>query len=419
MKLQAGTLVYALAISMVIGMITASVLLNAYFNRMLILRDVIREETAINAHSGIQYLCALNNSSSWQNDVDLFGREKDSVFLESRPWGVYDILVAKAHTGKETFQRIALAGGLPDSLERYALWLGDMDRALKVCGQTELRGKCFLPASGIERTYIEGKSYAGRELVYGPVVKSSRFIPEYNKERYSLLEQRLTAPVQEGDSLLSWSDLQNADSSLCSFDGPVCVVQENSPLIIDHQYLNGQFIIQSAVSVTVKAGATLINVLLVAPEIILEDQVAGQFQVVARDSIILGKDVQLGFPSALCLCSGKASVQQTGIVLREGSTLNGSIIAVLKEHELQRNTQITIQKECVVTGSVYCNRSVDLQGSIYGSLTCQRFVLTTNSATYENILLDGIIDVTKLPATIPGGVGFGSCKRKEVIQWLE
>lgn len=419
MKLRGGTLVYALAISMIIGMITTSVLLNAHYNRMLLLRDVIREETARNAHSGIQYLCARNDGAASEDDVDLFGRKKDSVLISSLPWGVYDILTSKAHTGTEAFQRIALAGALRDSTQRYALWLGDMDRELKVCGRTELRGKCFLPQAGVERAYIEGKSYAGRELVYGPVQTSSRFIPEYNRERYALLEQLLTEPFHEGDSLVSWSELQNKDSSRFSFDAPVCVVQENFPVVIADQYLEGQLIIQSAVSILVKAGSTLINVILVAPEIVLEEKTTGQFQCIARDSIMLGKDVELNFPSALCLCSGKQALLQTGVIMKEGSSFSGDIMAIATENDLRRNTRVVISKECRVNGSVYCNGSIDVQGTVAGSVTCQKLMLTTNSATYENTLLDAVIDITQLPAVIPGGTGTGSIKRKEVIQWLD
>lgn len=417
MKLPAGTLVYALAICMIIGMITASVLLNAHCNRMLLLRDVIREETARNAHSGIEYLCARNDAASYDSDVDLFGRQKDSAFISSRPWGLYDILTARAHTGNETFQRIALAGGLRDSAQRYALWLGDMDRALKICGKTELRGKCFLPKAGIERTYIEGKSYAGRELVYGPVSLSSRFIPEYSKARYELVEQLLSASPGENDSLIAWSEIQ--DSAFYPFDGGACVVQEKYPIVIDHQLLEGQLIIQSAVSITVKREAQLVNVLLVAPEVIIEEKTTGQFQVIARDSIVLGKEVVLNFPSALCLCSGKNALKKTAIVLGERCSVSGEIMAIAMENDLQRSTQITISKECRVRGSVYCNGSVDLQGTVAGSVTCQKLTLTTNSATYENTLLDAVIDITQLPADIPGGVGTGSTKRKEVIQWLD
>lgn len=419
MKLQGGTLVYALAISLIIGMITASVLLNAHCNRMLLLLDVIREEAARNAHSGIQYLCARNDANTYEEDVDLFARQKDSVLVSSRPWGVYDILTANAHTGRETFQRIALAGALRDSAQRYALWLGDMDRELKVCGHTELRGKCFLPKAGVERAYIEGKSYSGRQLVYGPVETSTRFIPEYNRERYALMEQLLNEPFHEGDSLLNWSELQQEDSVPCTFAGPRCLVKENAAIEISNVVIEGQIIIQSSVSIKVTRSAVLHNVILVAPEITIDEKTTGQFQVIARDSILVGKEVTLTFPSSLCLCSEKTMLKHTGIIISEGCTISGDVLAIAADNDILRRTQITVNKDCRIAGAVYTNGALDLKGTVAGSVTCQKLVLTTNSATYENTLLDAVIDITQLPAAVPGGIGMGNSKRKEVIQWLD
>jgi hypothetical protein len=294
-----------------------------------------------------------------------------------------------------------------------------MDRELKVCGHTELRGKCFLPKAGVERAYIEGQSYAGRELVYGPVVPSARFIPEYNRERYTLIEQLLNHSFQEGDSLLRWTDLQNEDSVRCSFAAPLCVVQENVPIEISNLFIEGQLIIQSAVSIKVHRSASLCNVILVAPHVTIDEQTTGQFQVIARDSIILKKNVTLNFPSSLCLCSGSSALQQTGIVIEEGCTISGDIFAVAATNDLLRRTAISIGKDCSIAGMVYTNGALDLKGIVAGSVTCQKLVLKTNSATYENTLLDAVIDITQFPAALPGGMGYGNTKRKEVIQWLE
>jgi hypothetical protein len=419
MKLQAGTLLYALAISLVIGMITTSVLINEQYNRILIQRDVIREEVTRNARSGINYLCAQQSENgNVEDDIDLYGRGKDSVQLLSRPWGIYDILIANAHTGDQQFQRIALAGSYPDAEQQYALWLGDMDRALKVCGNTELTGKCFLPKAGVERAYLEGKSYTGREMVYGSVDPSSRFVPEYNKERFTLLESLLKGELNVEDSLVFWNDLQANDTVQCSFSGPVCTVNHNSALIVSGNYLEGQICLRSSVSITVSANATLQKIVLIAPKIVVEDDVHGQFQIIARDSVIIGKNVHLSYPSAICLCAGKASPLETGIMINEGTEIDGTLFAVRTDELLQRQLLVDIQQDCIINGDIYTNDLLDLKGKVYGSVTCQKFSLTTNSARYENTLLDALINNT-LYEPRPGGSVLRGAKRKEVITWLE
>ncbi len=419
MKLQAGTLAYALAISLIIGMITASVLLNEHYSRLLIHRDEIREEVVRNANSGIVYLCGKSPvETNFTEKIDLFARGKDSVTIQCKSWGVYDILISKSKTGNENFKRMALAGSVIDPVNRYALWIGDMDRPLKVCGKTELKGKCFLPKAGIERTYIEGKSFAGRELVQGTILPSSRFIPKYNEQRYGELEKLFSGDVQSDDSTITWTELSAQDSVFCTFDGPVCMVSEKIPLVISNIYLEGQIRIHSSVSILVAHSATLINVVLVAPEIRIESETEGCFQSIARDSIILGKNVVLNFPSSLCLCSTNASPLQTSITMDENCSISGDVFAVLNGELHQRRMLVDIPKGCSIYGNVYCNANVDLQGSVIGSLTCQNISLTTNSAVYENTLLDAVVDNTQTSSMPPGGSMFGDSNRKEVIVWL-
>lgn len=417
MKLQGGTLVYALAVSLIIGMITASVLLNEHYNRLLIHNDAVREEVVRNANSGIQYLCGRSGfNEALSTEIDLFGRGKDSVRVVCKPWGVYDVLLSTAHTGRETFTRIAIAGNVPEENLRYALWLGDMDRPLRVCGKTELHGKCFLPKAGVERTYIEGKSYSGREFVHGTIAVSERCIPKVNEQRCMETERLLAGELQADDSLVTWQELTSTDSAFCSFNGPACVVNEKMPLVISNIYLEGQIRICSGVAINVERSATLVHVLLVAPEVRIAGETEGTFQVIARDSIVLGENVRMDYPSSLCLFTSRMSPLQTGITLHEGCTVNGELFATNSDPDIRRKLLVDIRKTCSITGSVYCNGLVDLKGTIQGAVTCQKFILTTNSAVYENTLLDAAIDNTQEPAHFGGNL-YGRFERKEVVAW--
>jgi hypothetical protein len=418
MKLQAGTLAYALAISLIIGMITASVLISEHYNRLLIHRDAVREEVVRNANSGMVYLCGVKSSESeYSTDIDLFNRGKDSVRLQVKPWGVYDILISDAHTGNEEFKRIAIAGYTTDSTDKYALWLADMDRPLRVCGETKLKGKCYLPHSGIERAYLEGQSFSGRELVQGSVTHSSRFVPQYNKERYALLEKLLAGEIQSHDSVVAWQEFITSDSVFCSFDGPVCVVNEKVPLVISDIRLEGQIRICSQSSITVRKSAHLQNVLLIANEIRIEDETRGTFQVIARDSLILGEKVVLEYPSSISLCSNSYSPLQTGITIHKECLINGDIFAANTSSDFNRKLLIDLAPGTIVRGNIYCSSSIDLKGSVYGTVTCQKFSLSTNSAFYENTLLNAVIE--SAPTTVPGGCMVGDFRRKEVINWPE
>ncbi len=416
MKLQAGTLLYALAIGLVMGMITASMLINEQYSRLLIHRDVVREEVVRNALSGINYLCVQEADGT--TDIDLFGRGKDSVHIECKPWGMYDVLISTAHTGDQSFQRVAMAGSITDSADRYALWLGDMDRALSICGNTELKGTCFLPRAGIERTYIEGSSYSGRQLVYGAVRSSARFVPQYNKERALVLQSLLKSEPTEEDSIVSWNELIGNDTVFCSFTGPVCRIEEKVPLVLSDIFLEGQICIRSAISISVRKSASLSNVILIAPKVIVEDEVIGQFQIVARDCVIIGKKVKLLYPSSVSVCADQFSPLKTAMQVDEETEIAGTLFAVQSDELLQRQLLVAMGKDCILHGDLYCNDLLDLKGKVYGSVTCQKITLSTNSARYENTLLNAVIDNTLYEAR-PGGGVFQGTKRKEVIAWLD
>jgi hypothetical protein len=134
--------------------------------------------------------------------------------------------------------------------------------------------------------------------------------------------------------------------------------------------------------------------------------------------VIIGKNVHLSYPSAICLCAGKASPLETGIMINEGTEIDGTLFAVRTDELLQRQLLVDIQQDCIINGDIYTNDLLDLKGKVYGSVTCQKFSLTTNSARYENTLLDALINNT-LYEPRPGGSVLRGAKRKEVITWLE
>ncbi len=421
MKLNGGTLFYTLAISIVIAMLTCSILLAEHFTRLSLIRDIITEEVIRNAESGIALACiAEDGEYSQGKEVDLFGREKDSVFVKRKPWGAFDLCISYAHTRKVSFERVALIGCMEEPEQAFALWLADMDRPLSITGSTELRGKCFLPKSGVERAYIEGNSYQGKRLVFGETENSSRILHPYNEKRVKQIEELYHRVPSENDSIVAWSDLQLLDSSTCSFKGKTLIVSETQPIRITNQIITGQICIVSSVSIFVSSASNLESVILVAPRIEIEAKTQGQFQAFASDSLIVGKSVKLYYPTILALCAGKLAPDFAGMVIREGAKIMGDVFASTSGDDFQKHVTISIEKNAVVYGSVYSTELVDLKATVIGSVTCAKFVLKTNSAVYENHLMNAVIDRTKRNEAYVGSLLSNSESGiKSVVQWLE
>lgn len=418
-KLNGGSLFYALAVSILIGMLTGSVILAEYYHRCLLHNNLIREEVIRNAESGIIYFCTSEDMDVSETvDVDLFNRGKDSVLLQRKSWGVYDVCISTAHTGSIIAERIAMIGTYSAKENDFSLWLADMDRPVFVTGTTQINGKCYLPKAGIERAYIEGKSYSGRNLVYGTIELSERFIPHYVGERMNELEQLFTISSLESDTLVEWSSVAHGDEIVRSFSEKRLVISSDSPIHLSGQHLSGQIVLCSATSIIVDKTCTLQNIIITAPRIVIENSVEGYFQAFARDSLIVRSDVQLGYPTALGIVPVSGAIEQAALFVDRNTYIGGEIFLATDATDYKHQGSVIIQPESTIEGSVYCAGSVDLKGEVLGSVSCQKFILKTNSATYENHLMDAVIDCSQRSEFWLGSLLFNKSETTHVIQWL-
>ena len=204
-----------------------------------------------------------------------------------------------------------------------------------------------------------------------------------------------------------------------SFRDAAMVVNEKNALVIRAIKLDGHILIRSAVSITLESDAQLNNVVLVAPVVRINNGVEGRFQVFARDSVIAGNDVHLSYPSVLCVVVDKMSVQEPSVVIGENCSIYGEIFMINEDNTQQKNTSIWIQAKADVSGQVYCTGSIDLKGSVTGSVCCSRFILHTNSAVYENHLLDATIDVNARSKDWLCCELNRKQRNDHVIQWLD
>ena len=98
----------------------------------------------------------------------------------------------------------------------------------------------------------------------------------------------------------------------------------------------------------------------------------------------------------------------------------GYVFASTSGDDFQKHVTISIEKNAVVYGSVYSTELVDLKATVIGSVTCAKFVLKTNSAVYENHLMNAVIDRTKRNEAYVGSLLSNSESGiKSVVQWLE
>ena len=181
--LKGGSLIYAIVISVIIAMLSSSLILLSYFTSVHVDYYSDLSRIQLNAASGVSLLLSNQQTINSGDDkiIDLFGKGIDSVHLKKNNWGAFDVGVSEAFSKHNRYRKILLMGGIFSKDTALALYLEDEDKPLSLCGETVIKGTCFLPKAGVKRAYIEGQNFVGEKLIDGGVKESKKIIPGVDK----------------------------------------------------------------------------------------------------------------------------------------------------------------------------------------------------------------------------------------------
>ena len=395
--LRAGSLFYALSISVILALVSISLLLGAHYTRMDLLRDQMREDVFRDSKSGLELLMGDQTAIGYGSpkDIDLFGNGSDSVLLEKKTWGAFEIAISHAHNKFFNRQLIASVGWQNQPNDRTALVLADLDKPLSITGKTRLAGDCYLPQAGIQRAYIEGQSYSGNKLVDGEIKTSNRFLPEYNDTLVKRIEKSFEFQPTENDSVIDLQQFQQSDSITNSFSNRPLYVFSEDTILIRSEKINGQVCIISRKGIRIGKNSSIQNALLLAPKIFIEDGVEGNFQAFARDSLVAGEKIHLHYPSVLGIIANSKSPDVSSLFIGEKSRIFGQLFACSTANDFRKHVIISTAIESIIYGEIYSADLVEHRGTVFGDLVCAKFELKTASAEYENHLMDAVIDRPK------------------------
>ena len=418
--LRASAMMYALAVSLLIGLICSGLLMYAWYNVQSF--EVLSQERQLmlNANSGVQLM--LSNTSSHQSNasqvVDLFGDGNDSVSLSKRPWGAFEIITSTAIHRGELFEKRCLVGSSAATTEKpLGLYLANMNRPLKVCGKTEIRGTSFLPKAGIERAYIEGQTYNGEALHYGTKKESQGRLPELSQAFIQHNQDYLSGEQNPLDSAVSFYSFSK-DSIQHSFGHRTILCDEKEAIALNHGRFEGNMIFRSKQRIFVGSEAQLENVILYAPEIIFEDGFYGQVQAYASESITTGNNCTFSYPSVLAVFHEQKEDGEASIGMGEQNVLEGIVIAHQQSVGPRFQPLIQVGLESHISGQVYSSGLTELKGIVHGSLYTQKFTLKTNSGIYENHLLNAVIDGEAISKNLAGCDLVNAPTNQTIIDWL-
>lgn len=419
--LKAGSLYMVLGLSVILSVITGGILVIALHDQLIFKNALNLERVNRNASSAI--LLALTESSKIQPDkitqrIDLYGNSKDSVEIKKSKWGLLDIVTAKAWVGNHVSIKQAQYGHLLGEDCKYALYIADQDKPISVCGKSAVKGTAFLPRAGIKMAFIEGQSFSDDKFVNGEQKESEKGIPELRPDLLTNIQSILELKNLPCDSSMTVEDFLQRDSLVIPFFRNGVFVNSPSALEISNKVVKGKVIIASSNQITVKSNSVLEDVILIAPVIVFEEDTKCITQAFASDSLVLEDNVILEYPSNLVLSRRKDANKPTHLIIGEKVIIKGCVLNISDGQGLNNSSVLSIGKETKIWGQVVSNDWLDLKGSVYGSVTTKKLILTTPSSVYENHLLNAVANQELLPKQFIAPLLFNGEEKRSVLKWM-
>src|SRR5690606_24842775 len=128
---------------------------------------------------------------------------------------------------------------------------------------------------------------------------------------------------------------------------------------LQNQKLRGNYLIKSSDSLFIGRDNFLEDVIISAPKIVFEDGFEGTVQACASELIVLGREVSLHYPSALCI---RSSAKGSQLILGEKSKVSGILASGGYEPRHLEDHTIEMEKDVCVIGDIYCEGKLLLTG---------------------------------------------------------
>lgn len=414
-KVKSGVLQLTLGISLVISLLCASIILIVYYGKLTFLQHDIENRLRDNAASGIQYTMGNRTGMSFNtlSSIDLFGDGNDSVELVRQPWGIFELFKARATQGNHYCEKAALIAAIPSDVGLAAMYIPDNNAPLYLVGNTSIHGTVYGPDRKFAPGYIDGKGYEKSKLFDGDLKKSERLIPPLDTTL--LIEMRSLLLNRESSYRLTEVDRMPIDSMVSFGEASTARYYSNQSIDIDDS-ISGNVIIQSAIKIRIGARAVLTDVIIVAPDVDIDNEFKGTVQCFAERSIVVGASCVLKYPSALVLCGAS---RDSTIIIRHDAIVEGAVVIPGHDQTIGSRAVFKLEKNATFHGMAYVNAGADIQGRIWGHITARSFQTNLNGAVYGNNLMNAEIDGTKRSPAMPATLLWGHTKELVIAKWLE
>jgi len=386
-RLKASSLLQAVFVCLLIVLVCFGMLLLASYTSLF-------QQSALGK---VQLQLTNDAALTRQLSKDIFSEEEAqpmSIFdddiqtlTKTFDWGFYNIVSATTFHNKDTIQKAVLVG--KSTTDNTALYITDYDKIQSIAGNVTIIGNVNVPKARFEEKNMQGEKTVIR--INGITMNSQDKLTKIKE-----LTSKLPTIYDEGFSLENSS---NQVVYVHSFHQKTAFLKISDARFLEGKKLKGNIIIEKSGTLVITKNMELEDVIVKADEVRIEHGFTGNLQIIAKNMVYLEEEVQLKYPSSILIENPKEAAT---IIIEKKSVVMGGIVLQNSNRKTAEKSLITIEKDALIVGTIYCNGTLELQGKIYGSVYTDRFMTRLENAEYKNLLMNVEIDRSKLPETFVG-----------------
>ena len=412
-KIKAGAIQYVLVLSVIIIILLFAFISLVFLQKKSLQKSNLHKTAIQSVYQSFDRIGRQDIPYGQETTFQLSDMAFEKTRIFKKHWGVFDVAISRSTLKNETFQKVALLGHLNSN--RKALYLKENNQPLALVGHTKITGDVVLPSRGVKTGNIAGTSYYGEQLIDGGIQVSTTRLPDIRKLPY--LQALTNGRAFEDVAYFSMED--NIDIRQ-PFTDKTKVFETGRELVLAHMKLYGNIVLVSQQKIRVLPSAILEDVILIAPEIIIESNAKITCQLFATDRILIRGGAELLYPSSASMIREKGvkkKEEPTQIIIEKNVVFRGVLLYHSEAEEAPFKPQIRIDEGALVIGEVYCNKNLELGGSVKGFVNVGNFIAVLFGGVYLNHIYNGEIDAPGISEHY-AGLALNSPNLK-VAKWID
>jgi len=432
----------------ILSVLAFSLLSVTYLQNKIALKEIHQIQAEFAAQSGIADLLDRLSEDFVQPPYSQAFKYPDgsTSLTKATAWGGLLAIESVGRSHSEKVMRQALVAQLPSKDLDAALLLANPDHSLVLTGSARIRGEVIVGKAGVSVGTLRDYSTPMRVPIVGKITKKDRpQLPPYDSDilegecaLFDLLIERLGNPEVRperqihltGNQLLDLSEIADL-TELITVEGnleltglisrrgsPLYLVSAGSVLIKPDTRLEGLIAVCANDELRTAQESRSDNVILYSRRgIILKsnDTLCGQF---ISPSVHVESGTYLQYPSLIFSIEPKNAKESQNVVLKSGSVVEGTV-ALLSTLSKENNDDIvTLENDAVVTGAIYSEGRVSLDGMVHGCVLTRDFYFYEAPTHYMGWIRKGIIDRPSLPKGFMSNPGLSGEEELGILSWL-